>query len=103
MLGIPPGLNRTCLVRKFTGFDRGKWQAMKSAIRINPAPQEPSIFGSDISGDMLDMTRHNLKAAGITFDIPLHQIEAQEIRLPTEKSGIILTNPPYGERIECAG
>ncbi len=103
MLGIPPGLNRTFSFEKFTGFDRGKWQAMKSAIRINPAPQEPSIFGSDISGDMLDMTRHNLKAAGITFDIPLHQIEAQEIRLPTEKSGIILTNPPYGERIGVRG
>ena len=33
----------------------------------------------------------------------LLDLEAQEIRLPTEKSGIILTNPPYGERIGVRG
>ena len=49
------------------------------------------------------MTRHNLKEAGVTFDIPLHQIEAQEIRPPVDKPGIILTNPPYGERIGVRG
>ena len=52
---------------------------------------------------MLDMTRRNLETAGIPFDIPLHQIEAQSIRPPVEQAGIILTNPPYGERIGVRG
>ena len=52
---------------------------------------------------MLEMTRHNLDNAGIPFEIPLHQIEAQEIRPPVEQAGILLTNPPYGERIGVRG
>ena len=43
-----------------------------------PLPTEPTIFGSDISGDMVAMTRHNLKNAGILFEVPLKQIEAQQ-------------------------
>jgi putative N6-adenine-specific DNA methylase len=52
---------------------------------------------------MIAMTRHNLKMAGIPFDIPLKQIEAQEVRPPAETPAIILTNPPYGERIGVRG
>lgn len=103
MLGIPPGFHRTFSFEKLHGFDHQQWQAMKDAVLLNAAPSEPLIFGSDISGEMLEMTRNNLKRAGITFDIPLHQIEAQEIRAPSGQAGIILTNPPYGERIGVRG
>ncbi len=103
MLGIPPGFKRTFSFEKFLHFDKAEWQALKDAVRINPPPAEPLIFGSDISGDMLNMTRHNLEKAGITFSIPLHQIEAQEIKPPVARPGIILTNPPYGERIGVRG
>jgi putative N6-adenine-specific DNA methylase len=53
---------------------------MKSEIKPRALPAEPTIFGSDISGDMVAMTRHNLRSAGI-----------------------LLTNPPYGERIGVRG
>jgi putative N6-adenine-specific DNA methylase len=76
---------------------------MKAAIKPNPLPSEPTIFGSDISGDMVAMTRHNLKVAGVLFEVPLKQIEAQEVKAPTEQPGILLTNPPYGERIGVRG
>ena len=53
---------------------------------------------------MIVMTRSNLNKAGIQFEIPLKQIEAQQIQAPpTEVAGIILTNPPYGERIGVRG
>ena len=103
VLGIPPGLNRSFAFEKFRGFDAAAWQSMKAAVKPNPAPAEPKIFGSDISGDMIAMTRHNLLQAGISFDIPLRQIEAQEVRPPCDTPGILLTNPPYGERIAVRG
>lgn len=103
MMGIPPGYKRTFSFEKFSNFDAAKWKALKDAVRPNPVPDDPMIYGSDISGDMLTMTRHNLKEARVPFDIPLHQIEAQEIKMPVEKPGIILTNPPYGERIGVRG
>jgi len=101
--GIPAGARRRFAFEKFADFEREAWQEMKAAIKANPLPTEPTIFGSDISGDMVEMTRHNLKIAGIQFDVPLKQIEAQHVSPPTEQPGIVLTNPPYGERIGVRG
>lgn len=100
--GIPPGARRAFAFEKFHDFDSARWLALKSEVKPNPAPAAPTIFGSDISGDMVTMTRNNLNKAGILFDIPLKQIEAQEVKPPRE-NGIMLTNPPYGERIGVRG
>jgi putative N6-adenine-specific DNA methylase len=101
--GIPSGARRNFAFEKFADHDAQAWSAMKAAIKPNVLPQEPTIFGSDISGDMVEMTRHNLKIAGILFDVPLKQIEAQHVSAPTTTPGILLTNPPYGERIGVRG
>ena len=101
--GIPPGARRHFAFEKFRDFNRQAWQDMKASIKANALPSEPTIFGSDISGDMVAMTRHNLRAAGIMFDVPLKQIEAQHVSPPTSQPGILLTNPPYGERIGVRG
>jgi putative N6-adenine-specific DNA methylase len=101
--GVPPGARRKFAFEKFNNFSAAPWQAMKAAIKPNPLPAEPTIFGSDISGDMVAMTRHNLRSAGILFEVPLKQIDAQEVKAPSEQPGILLTNPPYGERIGVRG
>jgi putative N6-adenine-specific DNA methylase len=101
--GIPPGARRRFAFEKFGNFNAKAWQEMKTAIKPNPLPAEPTIFGSDISGDMIAMTRHNLRAAGILFDVPLKQIEAQQVQPPTSQPGLLVTNPPYGERIGVRG
>jgi len=103
LAGIPPGARRSFAFEKFKGFAREEWQAVKGSFKPHPLPAEPTIFGSDISGDMIVMARNNLQQAGIQFEVPLKQIEAQEIKPPTEQAGIILTNPPYGERIGLRG
>ncbi|WP_441295202.1 THUMP domain-containing class I SAM-dependent RNA methyltransferase [Massilia rhizosphaerae] len=101
--GIPPGARRRFAFEKFKNFNAKAWQEMKTAIKPNPLPAEPTIFGSDISGDMVAMTRHNLRSAGILFEVPLKQIEAQQVQPPVPTPGILLTNPPYGERIGVRG
>jgi putative N6-adenine-specific DNA methylase len=101
--GIPPGARRSFAFEKFNAFVKDEWLAIKGNFKPNPLPTEPTIFGSDISGDMVAMTRSNLRKAGIQFEVPLKQIEAQEVKPPTETPGILLTNPPYGERIGVRG
>jgi putative N6-adenine-specific DNA methylase len=101
--GIPPGARRRFAFEKFHDFDRAAWTEMKTSIKPNPLPAEPTIFGSDISGDMVAMTRHNLRVAGVLIEVPLKQIEAQQVQPPTDVPGILLTNPPYGERIGVRG
>ncbi len=107
LAGIPPGAHRRFAFEKFHGFDADQWRALKASVQPNPLPSTPTIFGSDISGDMVTITRNNLNQAGIRFEVPLKQIEAQEIRPPemppNAQPGLILTNPPYGERIGVRG
>ncbi len=103
LAGIPPGARRSFAFEKFHGFNAKEWQAIKGDVKPNPIQTTPTIFGSDISGDMIMMARNNLKKAGILFEVPLKQIEAQEVKAPSEAHGIMLTNPPYGERIGVRG
>jgi putative N6-adenine-specific DNA methylase len=103
LAGIPPGARRHFAFEKFHDFKPAAWLALKTDFKPNPMPAAPTIFGSDISGDMVEMTRHNLRSAGILFEVPLKQIEAQEVKPPSEVPGIMLTNPPYGERIGVRG
>ncbi|CAN5313201.1 class I SAM-dependent RNA methyltransferase [soil metagenome] len=101
--GIPPGARRPFAFEKFLGFVADDWLSIKGSVKPNPLPTTPTIFGSDISGDMIVMTRNNLNKAGILFEVPLKQIEAQEVKPPSDTPGVILTNPPYGERIGVRG
>ncbi len=103
LAGIPPGSRRSFAFEKFNSFKPAEWQAIKASIKPNPMPTSPTIFGSDISGDAVTMTRNNLNQAGIPFEISLKQIEAQEVKPPSDVPGILLTNPPYGERIGVRG
>lgn len=103
LAGIPPGARRRFAFEKFHDFNTDEWLAIKGSFQPNPLPTAPALFGSDISGDMIVMARNNLRNASIQFDVPFKQIEAQEIKPPTETPGMILTNPPYGERIGVRG
>lgn len=103
LAGIPAGARRSFAFEKFHNFDAEAWQAIKGNVKPHPLPAAATIFGSDISGDMVEMTRENLRSAGILFEVPLKQIEAQEVKPPSEVPGILLTNPPYGERIGVRG
>ncbi|WP_373994615.1 class I SAM-dependent RNA methyltransferase [Massilia sp. 9096] len=101
--GIPPGARRRFAFEKFRNFERRAWDELKAAIKPNTLPSEPTLFGSDISGDMVAMARNNLRTAGVLFEVPLKQIEAQQVQPPSATPGIMLTNPPYGERIGVRG
>lgn len=103
LAGIPPGMQRSFAFEKFHSFKPAEWSAVRDAVKLAIAPAEPTIFGSDISGDMLVMARNNLERAGIRFDVPLKQIEAQEVKPPTDQPGLLIANPPYGERIDVRG
>lgn len=56
------------------------------------------IYGYDIDMKAVNTARLNVKAAGLTSDITVEERDFKEFTQPKEKS-IIVTNPPYGERI----
>jgi len=56
------------------------------------------IYGYDIEMKAVNTARMNAKAAGLSADITIEQQDFKDFTQPKEKS-IIITNPPYGERI----
>ncbi|ALS60539.1 THUMP domain-containing class I SAM-dependent RNA methyltransferase [Pandoraea norimbergensis] len=106
-LGVPAGVARRFGFEKLKGYDINAWQTMKVQAqeaqrdaRVRGVP--PTIFGSDISGDMLVKARANLERAGVG-DVGLKQVDARDMAPPVDRPGIIVANPPYGERIEVRG
>ena len=59
------------------------------------------IYGYDVEMKAVNTARLNVKAAGLTNDITIVQQDFKDFTQPANKS-IIITNPPYGERISTA-
>ncbi|MEA3121264.1 MAG: rRNA (guanine2445-N2)-methyltransferase, partial [Paraburkholderia sp.] len=107
-LGIAPGIERRFGFEKLKRYDIAAWQALKgAAIDAKRAARasradDLRIFGTDISGDMLEKARANLERAGLP-SIVLKQLDARAMVPPIAMPGIVLANPPYGERIAVRG
>ncbi|GLU30733.1 class I SAM-dependent RNA methyltransferase [Trinickia caryophylli] len=107
-LGVAPGVERRFGFEKLKQYDVGAWQAMKvAALDAKRAARATDaatlqVFGSDISGDMLEKARANLARAGVPA-LALKQIDARAMTPPCTTPGIIVANPPYGERIAVRG
>jgi putative N6-adenine-specific DNA methylase len=107
VLGIAPGTHRTFGFEKLKRYDSDAWKTLKvAALEAHRAAQgastELGIYGSDISGDMLVKARHNLERAGVPA-LALKQLDARDMTAPCAEPGILIANPPYGERIEIRG
>lgn len=95
---IAPGVFRKEFAfEKWVDFDRDLFDAI-----YNDDSQEREfehkIYGYDNNPKAHEIAMHNVKAAGVSKDIILKLQPFQQFEQPKEKS-IIITNPPYGERI----
>lgn len=64
-----------------------------------PAPDTPLFFGFDLDGGVIEKARRNARAAGVDKWIRFEKSDMRAITAPVE-CGLIITNPPYGERLE---
>ncbi|MGF6480409.1 THUMP domain-containing class I SAM-dependent RNA methyltransferase [Paraburkholderia sp. JPY419] len=107
-LDIAPGVQRRFGFEKLIQFDTRTWQTLRgAALEAKNAARgsrgaDLQIFGSDISGDMLEKARANFERAGLPA-IALKQLDARDMTPPASAPGILVANPPYGERIEVRG
>jgi 23S rRNA (guanine2445-N2)-methyltransferase len=98
-LGMPPGLNRAFGFEKLAGHDVKVWQALREQARDRIATAiTPEIYGSDRYGDVLKLARANLAALGVSHVVQLKQANVLEMPAPAA-SGVLVTNPPYGVRL----
>ncbi|MGX9524772.1 THUMP domain-containing protein [Alcaligenes nematophilus] len=100
-LGAPPGIWRPFHFERLRCHDQRLWRDIKDEARSMIAPRlDTPLIGYDINSTVLDAARSNLERSHLTLEtIRFEQGDALKIRPETE-AGWIVTNPPYGERLE---
>ena len=98
---IAPGMNREFTAEKWTNLiDRKLWyECVEEARDMIDTSVEVDIQGYDIDGEVIKAARENAKRAGVDHMIHFQQRAVADLRHP-KKYGFIITNPPYGERLE---
>ncbi|TAK93820.1 MAG: class I SAM-dependent RNA methyltransferase [Aquabacterium sp.] len=102
--GIAPGLQRRFAFEKLLPFRShlGEWQALKQAARERQRPPQVAIYAGDVSFRMTDFATRNAERAGVKQYIEFKTADALQRPVPCER-GVLMFNPPYGERIDTKG
>ena len=100
-LNRPPGLTRKWFAfQGWPDFDRGLWNAIRDDARHAVRTVLPAaIAGSDVRQDAIDFARVNARNAGVGHLLSFEQLELRDARPPAGPPGMLICNPPYGERI----
>jgi putative N6-adenine-specific DNA methylase len=98
---IAPGMNREFTAEQWTNLiPRKLWyDTVEEARQMVDTDVAVDIQGYDIDGDVVKAARENAARAGVDHMIHFQQRAAADLRHP-KKYGFIITNPPYGERLE---
>ena len=101
---IPAGILRRFAFEKLIPFQRHVWEGMLDEAEAQILDTSPvPIYGSDISHRMVDFAQRNAERAGVLDTIELRGGDALQRMPPCAQPGVLLLNPPYGERIAAAG
>jgi putative N6-adenine-specific DNA methylase len=97
----PPGLTRRWFgFQGWRDFDRPLWNALRDEARANIRKQLPApISGSDVHKGAIELAWANARAAGVGHLLKLEQRKLGDARPPDGPAGLVIVNPPYGERI----
>jgi putative N6-adenine-specific DNA methylase len=100
-LNRPPGLTRKWFgFQGWLEFDRELWNAIRDAARDSVSKElAVPIVGSDNHKGAIELAKMNARNAGVGHLVHLDRRELADARPPEGKPGVVICNPPYGERI----
>jgi len=101
--GIAPGILRRFGFEKLLPFQPHVWQALQEDARAQEHEPTTEIHASDVAFRMVDFTQRNAERAGVGQVVQARGGDALQRMPPCETPGLMLLNPPYGERIAAAG
>ena len=100
---IAPGLLRQFAFEKMLPFQSHVWDAIKNTANNSIKTGTSRVFGSDVAFRMVDFAERNAARAGVADMVEFRGGDALQRMPPCDEPGLMLLNPPYGERIEVAG
>ena len=100
---IAPGLLRRFGFERLKPHKAAEWQALKAEAQAARRPPTAKVYGSDVAFRMVDFAQRNAQRAGVAESIEFRGGDALQRNPPSDAPGLMLLNPPYGERIEAGG
>ena len=98
-LGLPPGRARAFAFERLAGFDPDDWAAMRDAAAV-PRPTSLRFAGFDRDEGAVAMSRANAGRAGVAGVTTFARQAVSALAPPADATpGLVVVNPPYGERI----
>ncbi|TFY98159.1 class I SAM-dependent RNA methyltransferase [Ramlibacter rhizophilus] len=101
--GIAPGLQRRFGFERLLPFEAAAWRGLREAALAARHASTVTVHGSDVAFRMVDFANRNAHRAGVAEAVQFRGGDALQRLPPTDTPGLMLVNPPYGERIEAAG
>ena len=96
---MAPGLRRSFAFEEWNWIsDRLIQEVRTEAAKKVDRELELDIMGCDIDARMVEIAKVNAQAAGVAGDITFKQMRVQDLR-SDKINGVIISNPPYGERL----
>ena len=98
---IAPGKNRTFTAMEWKNLiPPSMWrEVLEEAVEMEEEPEHMDLQGYDIDPDMIKIARENARQAGVDHLIHFQVRDVADLR-HNKKYGFLITNPPYGERLE---
>lgn len=97
-LNRAPGLNRPFAAQRWSCVPQEIWTQAREEAKDGEYRGEYRILGTDIDPASLSIAIANAKKAGVAKYIEFREGDATKLPLPSER-GVIVCNPPYGERM----
>ena len=99
-LQVAPGLSRRFGFMTWRDFDPALWQRLGEEARAQKRPVAgPFLYGADLDGQALQTAQRSLEAAGLGAQARLTCGDLRDAVPPPGPKGIVVCNPPYGERL----
>lgn len=96
--GLVPGRSRGFAFEKLATFDAAAWEGMRRATGNGPRPGL-RFYGSDRDAGAVAMSRANAARAGVDDLTDFQQHAVSDLMPPEGPPGLVIVNPPYGDRI----
>ena len=97
-LNMAPGMNRHFLCETWDFVDPNLFDEERQRAKEGVEKQPLTILGSDIDAKMIEIAKENAQKAGVAEYITFKQMRLQDFTTKKE-NGVIVCNPPYGERL----
>ena len=99
-LNIAPGLQRSFISEDWNIFAADEWKTLRTEAKMAANYDvELDILGTDIDQNMIEIAKRNAEKAGVEDFIEFRQLALKDFKTDKEY-GVIVSNPPYGERMD---